>query len=318
MTESTFYEIPIEIRALKTASVYVVRTDSNTFLIDSGMRPSTEKELKEQGLDTGQIDGIILTHLHVDHIGGAMAIKKHHGSAILMGRKDAELCLRIGEDPTGYLGFLESYYRSNGVSKEVLDQLVIDHPMRMEYARYNELEVDQMVDDTTRPLNDPQMSLLMTPGHSPGSISPYLGNGEIFVGDLVLRTITPNISFYDESTDMLSIYLESLAKLKTLNFSKVNPGHGAPFSDLNTRIGEIEAHHRHRLDEVLSIIRHEPATAFQVTLQMRWSRGRTLESMNEFERNFAFGEAVSHIRKLTHDGLAEPYEKDGITYFRVQ
>lgn len=317
MFHSEFYEVPIEIRALQTASVYIAKTESNTFLIDSGMRPSTESELRHLGVNLNGIDGLIITHLHIDHIGGAMAIRKKYGTQIIMGRKDAEFCYGIGENHETYINFLDSYYRANGMKPDILDPLIRDHPMHWEYFSYAELEVDQMIDEGSRPLNDHDMKVLMTPGHSPGSISPYISEEEIFVGDHVLKKITPNISFYDHSTDMLSMYLESLEKLKKYSFERVNPGHGRPFSGLNDRVDEIVRHHAARLDEVLGILRSGPRTAFETTLAMRWSRGRSFDTMNQFERNFAFGEAISHLRKLENDGRIEQQEKAGVVYFRA-
>lgn len=316
MAKSAFYEIPIEIRALKTASVYVAETDTGTFLIDSGMRPTTEEVLIKKGVRTDRIDGVIITHLHIDHIGGAMEIKKNHGTKIIMGRKDAELCYRIGEDHKAYLGFLEEYYRSNGMNGSMLETLIRDHPMHWEFMNYSDFEVDQMVDDGAMPLNDPEIRIMATPGHSPGSISPYFPGTEIFVGDHVLKNITPNISFYDTEGDMLSTYIQSLERLKNMGFARANPGHGEPFEGLNSRIDEIVDHHRLRLDEVSSIVEGEWKTAFETTKLMRWSRGRSFDSMNQFERNFAFGEAISHLRKLVRDGRAERREKDGIYHFR--
>ncbi len=315
-TKSTFYEIPIEIRALKTASVYIAETDRNRFLIDTGMRPTTDEVLRKKGINTDRIDGIIITHLHIDHIGGAMAFRKNYGTKVIMGKKDAELCYRIGEDHRAYLGFLEDYYRSNGMNGTTLETLIREHPMHWEFMNYSEFEVDQFVEDGAMPMGDPEMRVLATPGHSPGSISPYFPGEEIFVGDHVLRNITPNISFYDRTSDMLSTYIRSLDRLKSMGFTKANPGHGKPFNELNSRIDEIKDHHRLRLEEVASIVSGDWTTAFETTRKMRWSKGRDFESMNQFEKNFAFGEAISHLRKLEHDGVVESAERDGINYFR--
>lgn len=308
--------MPIEIRALKTASVYIVDTSSHRFLIDSGMRPTTEEVLKSHGVDTSSIDGVLITHLHIDHIGGAMSFKKNHGSSILMGRRDAELCQRIGENHGEYLGFLESYYKENGMPSAVLEPLIRDHPMHWEFMNYSEFEVDEMLEDGSSPLGDQELRILGTPGHSPGSISPYFEKGEVFAGDHVLGKITPNISFYDYDSDMLSIYIESLKKMKEMPFTRINPGHGEPFSNLNSRIDQIIEHHRLRLDEVNGIIKNDWITAFDVTSRMKWSKGRSFESMNQFEKNFAFGEAIAHLRKLVSDNSAEKKEQNGLLYFR--
>ncbi|MCL4328332.1 MAG: MBL fold metallo-hydrolase [Candidatus Thermoplasmatota archaeon] len=317
MVASDIYEVPIEIRALGTASVYLVRTDQNKFLVDSGMRPSTCGELERMGADLRGLDAILITHMHLDHLGGAMEIKRKYGAEIIMGKEDALLTEMIGEDHLGFLNMLKSLCKSNGVPESVLGQLMRDHPMHREYTRYSEMEIDHKVDTPQSLLNDSSLKALITPGHSPGSISPYLDSGEIFVGDLVLKTITPNISFYDDAADTLSTYLQTLQMVKKYNFTRSNPGHGKPFDNLNNRISEIELHHGKRLEEVLGIVRENYRNAFEITLAMKWSRGRSFDSMNDLERNFAFGEAVSHIRKLANDGLVETSERNGIKYYRA-
>ncbi len=69
--------VPIEIRALKTANIYHVYGDAN-YIVDTGMSENSYKELKN-AVNLDQIDFCIITHLHIDHIGGALYLTKNHG-----------------------------------------------------------------------------------------------------------------------------------------------------------------------------------------------------------------------------------------------
>ncbi len=52
-------------------NVFLVQTpDKKNILIDAGYGKLLEQNLKEQGLTPGDIDAVLLTHMHPDHIGG--------------------------------------------------------------------------------------------------------------------------------------------------------------------------------------------------------------------------------------------------------
>lgn len=65
-----------------------VASASTSLLIDLG--PScayVEKELKEIGVEPGQIEGILITHTHVDHIGGLRVFTKKYNPTIYLTKK---------------------------------------------------------------------------------------------------------------------------------------------------------------------------------------------------------------------------------------
>ncbi len=62
-------------------------------LIDTGAGWSVEKifkNIKQLGFKVEQISRILLTHCHIDHIGGAPEIRKRSGCRIYMHELDAE------------------------------------------------------------------------------------------------------------------------------------------------------------------------------------------------------------------------------------
>lgn len=71
----------------KGNSTYVATT-STSLLIDLG--PScayVEKELKEINVTPTQIDGILITHTHVDHVGGLRVFLKKYNSRVYLTKK---------------------------------------------------------------------------------------------------------------------------------------------------------------------------------------------------------------------------------------
>lgn len=309
------YEIPIEIRALKTASVYVIN-DEKKILVDTGMRPTTEEELRKSGVNLEEIDLIVLTHLHIDHIGGAGAISSNYGIPVGMGKRDIALIERLKNDPKGYEERFLEYFRENGVP-EVMINAARDHsPILREHKYYESLEVTEQLNESYPLSRSGNLSILEVPGHSPGSVCIYVHDQKVlFSGDHILQRITPNISFYLEEENMLAPYLRSLQKTRDLGIEMIYPGHGEAFRNSEDRMGQLIGHHFERISEVKEIVT-EWLSAYDVARRMKWSKGRKMDTMNMMERNFAMGEALSHLMYLYDNGDIDMKTGNGITKFR--
>lgn len=81
------------------AMCYLVESD-NLVLIDAGAEPSSGhhilESLAELSFDIGRIAHLILTHGHVDHIGGTSAIASRTGCPVVCHALDAE-AVRTGD-----------------------------------------------------------------------------------------------------------------------------------------------------------------------------------------------------------------------------
>jgi hypothetical protein len=65
----------------------------------------------------------------------------------------------------------------------------------------------------------------------------------------------------------------------------------------------LKKHHAHRLDEVLTILKKGPMSAFQTASLMTWDID--CENWDQFpvaQKWFALGEAISHLRYLEEEG----------------
>lgn len=307
------HEVPIEIRALKSANVYVVEDDI-TVLVDTGMSDNSYRALVSQGVSIKDIDYVLITHLHIDHIGSAGRIHREYGIPLAMGEADVQRVDSIRADPEGFNRYMIQRMKSNGTPEGIIDQMVQHHAVLDHLDTYRNLEIDnrlrggENISEGTKVIHNP--------GHSPGSLSLYAAEiSSILSGDHILPGITPNISPYDDTTDMLGMYLKSLDLTMKLNARFVYPGHRDPFENANQRITQIIDHHRRRIEEI-SIILSTWSSAYQVAGSMTWSRNRGLSSMNLMEMNFAIGEAESHLMHMEAVGIAERRERNGLIQYR--
>ncbi len=313
MTSVKRHEVPIAIRALKTANIYEISSDKH-ILVDTGMSPASREFLVNEGVDISGLDMIVMTHLHVDHIGGAEAIKGNSGTPLAIGKADAARVRKIQEDPEGFKKFLETQLGSNGTPPSIVSQIVGRHSVLDNVGLYKDIEFDIEFDGGEQIADN--VTVIRNPGHSPGSMSLYLrDSGKLLTGDHLLPGITPNISFYDSGSDMLGLYISSLKETRGLKPTMVLPGHRDPFENGIGRIDQILEHHRERLNEILAHM-GEWSSAFDVASRIPWSRGRKLDSMNLMEMNFAIGESVTHLTYLSNAGHAEKREVGGIVQYR--
>ncbi len=75
-----------------TSNAYLVDGSDSTLLIDTGNKGNIrylEATLKHEGLGIFDIDIIILTHAHYDHVGCLAGIKEKSGAKVLVQRDEA-------------------------------------------------------------------------------------------------------------------------------------------------------------------------------------------------------------------------------------
>ena len=96
--------------------------------------------------------------------------------------------------------------------------------------------------------------------------------------------------------------LDSLAAVRDLDPTEVLPAHEWRFRGLADRATAIQAHHEHRLTELLAAVRAHPhSTPWQLAGRLTWSR-----PWEEYERRmriFAVTETDAHLRLLASRGL---------------
>lgn len=310
------YEIPIRIRALKTANIYVVETKNRKILIDSGMGPEVDNFLKFSGEDVKSIDLIILSHMHIDHIGGAVHLRSKYGIPVAMGKGDVELMHRIRNDNQWFEKSYVSQLKENGMPSDLVGKSFKESPAMKEIDYYTDFEVDYPLDSSFT-LNGGDIRVIEVPGHSPGSVCIYVPHEKIiFTGDHVLRNISPNISKYIGIRDSLGSYLASLEKLKELDVGKGLPGHGPVIESMNERLDTLIGHHSQRLAEINGIA-GEWLSAYEIARRMKWSRGRSMDSMNSMEKIFAIGEATSHLERLEEEGRVKSRDNSGVRMYKA-
>ena len=179
-------------------NVFLIR-DEVPVLIDAGRDAEAILKNVAKLIDPQKIEFIILTHCHHDHTAGVPVLKEATGAKVLIG--EGEVC-DIGDDvATG------SYLYGEDPAEFGVD---------------GTLEEGDIIN-----LGEWSLSVLGTPGHSPGSICLYEPRAKVlFSGDTLLPH--GNIGRTRRSGEMVKELVRSVERLAGLDVLVLYPGHMEP------------------------------------------------------------------------------------------
>ena len=302
--------VPIPDNPLRYVLVYALELDGGGIaMVDAGWNTEEAWSALSDGLaaaggSVADVRAVMVTHIHPDHYGLAGRVREASGAWIGLHPADAIMLESRYGNSDELLASMFGFLTDSGVPEEKLPDLAL---ASMAVKSMVTMAAPDLLFEDGEVIDLPGWPLrtIWTPGHSPGHICFYSEAHRLLLsGDHVLPRITPNISVHtQQAPNPLGDYLESLLKVQDLGSDEVLPGHEYRFSDLEGRIVEITNHHADRLDEIEHVISEEPgSTAWDITLQLRWSR--PWDQIEPFMQRQANGETLAHCVLLElHDRI---------------
>jgi len=300
--------VPIPDNPLRYVLVYALELrGGGVALVDAGWNTDEAWTALNDGLAAAggsitDVRAVMVTHIHPDHYGLAGRVREASGGWIGLHRADAVMLESRYGDTDQLVAAMFRLLAASGVPEEKLPDLALASMVLKSMVTMAVPDVffedGENIDLAGWPLRT-----IWTPGHSPGHVCFYSEDRKLLIsGDHVLPRITPNISVHTQQpSNPLGDYLESLLKLQNLGAEEVLPAHEYRFSDLQSRIEEIIAHHADRLEEIEQVIVDNPGvTAWEITLKLHWSR--PWDEIQPFMQRSANGETLAHCVLLElHD-----------------
>lgn len=154
-----------------TIAVFALPLPSGGFaLIESGpasSRAAVEAALREANLDPLDLRFMLVTHIHLDHAGGAGALSNAAGAELIVHEKGARHLI----DPSRLMASAERVY-----GDDLAPLWGYMTPAKAEH-------VTAVLGGETLDLGGLKVSVIATPGHASHHVSYLVDDGTLFVGD---------------------------------------------------------------------------------------------------------------------------------------
>ncbi|MFJ9627016.1 MBL fold metallo-hydrolase [Streptomyces sp. NPDC101175] len=310
--------LPLPEDGLRAVNVYALEgLTEGLVLIDGGWsipesRTALEDALARLGHDLGEIDHILVTHIHRDHYTQAVELRRLLGSRVHLGAGERHGLELLGELRTDApIGSLETLRRAG--AHELAERVAAMYDGAFDASVWE--APDRWLDAEELRFGQTRLTVIPTPGHTQGHVV-YLdrARGLMFSGDHVLPHITPSIGFELGGPALpLGDYLDSLHLMTTLADARLLPAHGPVGDSVHARVGELLAHHDDRLAEARAALGDRARTAYEVAGDLGWTRRRVpFSDLGTFDRMLAVNETAAHLDVLVDRGRARSARTDGV------
>jgi glyoxylase-like metal-dependent hydrolase (beta-lactamase superfamily II) len=284
------------------ALCYSVQAGHGVVLVDLGWDSDEAWDVLTAGLRSAgaglpDVTGAIVTHLHPDHFGLAARLRASTGAWIAVHPAEMPHVAADEQARDRFLAAMASWLRSCGSPPSEFAALAADAADVR--ARLASVRPDAaLTDGAGVPGTDGELSVLHTPGHTPGHLCVVDRSRRLlFTGDHVLPRVTPNVSWRpDTDADPLADYTSSLERLRRYADHLVLPGHEWAFDRLGPRLDVLAKHHDERLAEMESVVRGGARTTWDVTCAVGWRR--PFATLEPIARRSALGETSAHLIRL--------------------
>lgn len=200
---------------------YIIQ-DQGTIMIDGGAPKQAKafsKALENASIKPEEVQLIVLTHGHWDHIGSAKEIKEITGGKIAMHQREKH--------------WLESSLKPMPPGATTWGHIfgsIIKVFLPLIHIPATDVDVGLGDEEVSLAEYGIQGKVVYTPGHSSGSVSVLLETGDAFVGDMAMNKfplrLSPGLPIFAEDWAQL---MESWKQLLNQGVKTIYPSHGEPF-----------------------------------------------------------------------------------------
>jgi glyoxylase-like metal-dependent hydrolase (beta-lactamase superfamily II) len=306
--------------AVGRVNCYLIEDEPLT-LVDTG--PNSGKaldELQRQLADHGRaiedLELVILTHQHIDHLGLVEIIAQHSGAEVAAIDVAVRRLANFGEDAEREDNEAAALMRRHGIPDNVVYALQsVSRSFRGWGAKAN----------VTRPLRDGEelrlrdrtLQVMHRPGHSPSDTIFWDPERRILIAaDHLIKHISSNplisrpLDGSGDRTQALIDYIDSLRKTRELPAEVVLSGHGDPITDHAALIDQRLAHHERRAEKIYALVAERPRTGYELA-QALWGNVAVTQAF------LTLSEVIGHLDLLVNAGRVHEVADGDLVRFAV-
>jgi glyoxylase-like metal-dependent hydrolase (beta-lactamase superfamily II) len=311
--------------AVGRVNCYLIEDDPLT-LVDTGPNSgkaldALERALAEHGRRIEDLERIVITHQHLDHLGLV---------GILADRSGAEVCAldllvpvleEFGAHAERDDELAEALMLRNGIPRDVVTALrAVSRSFR---GWGGSAPVDRpLADGGTLLFADRTLHVLHRPGHSPSDTLFWDPERAVLLGgDHLIAHISSNPLVSrplggrsgepgDGRPRALMMYMDSLRETRELPAEVVLAGHGEPVTDHVALIDERFALHERRARKIAGLLADRPLTAYEIA-QALWGNVAVTQAY------LTLSEVLGHADLLVDRGQVRETEVAGVVHYEA-
>jgi glyoxylase-like metal-dependent hydrolase (beta-lactamase superfamily II) len=300
---------------------YLIVDDPLT-LIDAGPNTGTaldalERGLQEHDLRLEDLERIVLTHQHMDHIGLIQLVADRAGAEVLGLTSLQPLLSDYETFMEADVEFSTDLMVRHGVPDDVrkglrrLSRVIRAFGGRVDITR-------GLADGDTLDFAGRSFAIHHRPGHSPSDLVFHdADTGLLIAGDHLIKHISSHpvagmaLGAPGERRRALVEYLASMQATREMDVAWVLAGHGEAFADHRSLIDDRFSGHRRRAEKIARLIEEQPRSAHELAREL-WGRVATTQVF------LTLSEVLGHTDLLEdEDRIREIVDDDGITRFET-
>jgi glyoxylase-like metal-dependent hydrolase (beta-lactamase superfamily II) len=306
--------------AVGRVNCYLIEDEPLT-LVDTG--PNSGKALDELGTQLAarghsidDIELVIVTHQHIDHLGLVEIVVEHSGAEVAALGIAAERLANFDEDAEAEDAFAIELMLRNGIPEEVTAALrSVSRSFRGWGSRVTVTK--PLEDGQSMPFGDRVLQALHRPGHSPSDTIFWDAERQILIGaDHLLPTISSNpliarpLDGSEQRMQALVAYIESMRKTREMPIEFVLPGHGDPVVDHVALIDDRFAKYERSKEKIYGLLGDGPRTGYELA-QAIWGNVAVTQAF------LTLSEVIGHADLLVNEGRVREAEDEAVVRYEA-
>jgi glyoxylase-like metal-dependent hydrolase (beta-lactamase superfamily II) len=307
--------IPLPLAHIGSVNAWLLKGDPLT-LVDAGPANDQALEalrsgLRDEGVRLEDIELVIGTHHHLDHVGLAPTVRQASGARVALLGEAADYVAAGRANIERDRAYSHRLMMAHGVPGDV----IADNESFWDFLRDNSatFEADvRLVHGERIRAGGRDLQALARPGHSRSDTLLVDDRaGEAFVGDHLLAGISSNTEIAPvgepegERPRPRTEYLRNLKRTAGMPLDVLYAGHGRPVKSHRALVDVRIAEHRTRAARVAGALLHRPETAYGIAKRL-WPE-RTVRQ----QPLLVVWEVLGHLELLLAAGIADESRQDG-------
>jgi glyoxylase-like metal-dependent hydrolase (beta-lactamase superfamily II) len=311
--------------AVGRVNLYLIEDDPLT-LVDSGPNSGTsldelERQLRALGRSIEELERIVITHQHIDHIGLVRIVAARSGAEVVALDRLVPFVENYSEEAAAEDEFAAEAMLRHGIPEDLASALrSVSLAFRAWGARA----------DVTRTIGegdllefaDRRLEVHFRPGHSPtDTVFLDAERGILVAGDHLIAHISSNPLISrplggrsgepgSGRPRALVTYMRSLRETREMQVETILPGHGDPVTDHVKLIDDRFALHDRRARKIGGLIEERPRSAYEIA-QSLWGNVAVTQAY------LTLCEVLGHVDLLLEEGRVAERETGGVVRFEA-